>query len=160
VNGKEFQTEYDKNGQQVKVPKKRPCGKNPKVFFRVDYEEIHHHHRREGKSQDVFGFCPEHAEILAEGPARWSRPNPSYRREIVNGLRGIVKSITALDPSEVPDPVALSKREDTLRLMAAVKGDIKRRMCQRSTEKLSLDDWRDLFEECINEHCVEQVMLS
>ena len=160
VDGKDMMTDWDSKGQQVKVPKKRPCGKEPKVFIRVDYDELIHWYRKEGKFHDVFGFCPEHGALLAEGPARWNKKIGNYRHELVSRLRGNVKTVSVLDAAEIDDPKEMAKREDKLRHMTAIKGNIKRLMGQRNTSKLTLDDWEQVFDECRDEYAVESVMES
>jgi len=125
------------------------------MFLRVEYSELAYYREGEGKYKDIFGFCQEHGEFMAVDAKLWLEL--SKRRPRVYGLRGTVKSVDVVDPSEIPDPKELGRQEERLRTMAACKSDFKRRMNQKNTEKLRVEDWRILFEECLDEWVVEAV---
>jgi hypothetical protein len=145
------------NGQTITNEKTRVCGRDVSVFLRIEYSELYIHHARDGKFYDVFGFCPEHGEAINTHPEKLGS---RYAAGSIHGIRGSVKAVSLVDMAEVQDPKALSRLEDKLRLMAGVKGNIKRLMGQRNTRKLSVDDWRQICEEAIDEFTVESVMNS
>src|SRR5512135_840601 len=107
------------------------------------------------------GSASNTAPSSKRGIPAWKHDEKNYgRHDAIRGLRGHLKLVTRVDPSEVPNPKELALREDKLRKMASVKSDLKRIMSQRNTEKLTLDDWRTIFDETIDEFVVEGVMLS
>lgn len=146
----------DFSGKVTKFDRLRACGRDQKVFLRVEYSELHPYHQGEGKNYDVFGFCQQHADYLAKGPKKWRTPNGDHR--VFNGLRGNVAVISVVQG--VTDPIKLIREEDKLRLMAYVKSDFKRKMFQTNTRGLTPDDWRQLMEEVLQEWIVEGVMTS
>jgi hypothetical protein len=66
--------------------------------------------------------------------------------------------VTVVPASEVPDPKTLAKAEDKERRLVSVKSDIKRLMYQKNTSGFSLDDWRKIFGDCVDEFVVERIM--
>ena len=145
-------------GERI-VPKKKTliCGRKPEVFLRAFYRELIHYRRDEGKHDDLFGLCREHGSAFS-GVAAWARSARDHRGS-VSGLRGVVERIEVVSPDEV-DVAALARQDQAMRTMAAVKSDFKRKMRQRSTERLTVDHWRQLMEECIEEWVTESVMES
>jgi hypothetical protein len=139
----------------TKSERLRACGKDQKVFLRVEYSELHPYHQGEGKHYDIFGFCQEHGGYLANGPKKWQDSKGQHR---FRALRGTVSSVSVVPG--VLDPVQLAHEEDRLRLMAFVKSDFKRKMFQENTRCLTPDDWRQLMEEVLQEWIVEGVMTS
>jgi len=148
-------------GEKV-VPKNKVliCGRRPAVFLRAFYRELSAYRQREGKYDDVFGLCHEHGAVLAYDPSAWNRSAAGHRGErAVSGLRGVVDRVEAVDVSSL-DVASMAREEANLRIMASVKSDFKRKMCQRSTEPLTVDHWRQLFDECLQEWVAESVMES
>ena len=142
---------------QSKSEKTRVCGKDVSIFLRVEYDELYIQHARDGKFYDVFGFCPEHGNRLHAHPHEMGSRHAAGS---IRGMRGTVKAISLVDSAEIQDPKALSRLEDKLRLMAGIKGNIKRLMGQRNTRRLSVDDWRQICEDALDEFTVESVMNS
>ena len=121
--------------------KKRPCGKEQKIFLRFEYSKLHHYREREGRFFDCYGFCSEHGEFVLDNQDLLCSTGAAnadiYNHRIINGLRGDVKSVLVIDSSEIGDPIQHARNESRLRRMASVKGDIKRIMSQRNTASLS-----------------------
>jgi hypothetical protein len=136
------------------------CGKKAVIFLRVYYKELNHWRRNEGKHEDLFGFCPEHGELLSN-LAGWGavHDQADYRRGgVVSGQRGSVGRVEIV--TEGIDMDAQAKEDKNLRVVAAIKQNIKRTMRQVNTRNLTVDHWRQCFEETLNEWIVEQVQDS
>ena len=73
-------------------------------------------------------------------------------------LRGYIDFVSVVPPEEMENPKLVAVRENKLRHMNSVKGSIKRMMGQENTKKFSLDDWRIMFEESLEEFVVQGVM--
>lgn len=158
VDGK-VQEETYHTGKKITHVDTRPCSKNIAVLLRVDYSGLALHRTRENRFFDVFGFCQLHGEMLVKDPALWGYdPNNRMHGSRVRNLRGDIRAVSVVDTAE--DPKELAKTEDKIRLMVSVKSDIRRLMSQRNTSRLSIDDWRVIFGECIDDHVVEEVMES
>lgn len=143
----------------VKPTEKRMlCGRKPAVYVRVHYAELSHYRRGEGKFDDVFGLCCDHAHMAHEA-LPWNRGEDRWRPGAASGLRGTVErvEVVQMDASLL---AAEADRDKKLRLMASAKADFKRKMGQVSTQKLSVDDWRQVFDECVEEWVAEGVMES
>jgi hypothetical protein len=136
----------------------RNCGKDISILLRVDYSGLVQYRQREGRYHDIFGFCKAHGEEMSKSPKAWGGKQPHNGDHRVRNLRGDVQSISVV--VDVPDPKEMARQEDKIRRMVSVKSDIKRIMGQRNTENLSMDDWRTIFGDCIDELVVEGVMES
>ena len=137
------------------------CGRNAVRFVRATYTELRHYRQGEAKFDDVFGFCKEHLKFT-EDVKYWKpirRANMNFVESPVFGVRGDVGSIVVIEAS-LRDLEAEFRLDEKRRIMAAVKSDIKRKMCQRNTCKLTMEDWLTLCEEAIQEYTVESVMDS
>ena len=99
---------------QTTTPTKRICGKEIQAFVRVEYSELYHHRARDGKYYDVFGFCAPHGSEILKGVNLGN----ATQWEDLRGLRGYIKTMTAVAPSDVLDPKMLALQEQKLRLMA------------------------------------------
>jgi hypothetical protein len=134
------------------------CGCKPVVYVRVHYAELSHYRRGEGKYDDVFGLCGSHA-AMSGSALPWNRGEDRWRPGAVSGLRGTVErvEVVEMDASLLESE---ARRDKKLRLMASAKADFKRKMRQVSTQGLSVDDWRQVFEECVEEFVAESVMES
>jgi hypothetical protein len=136
--------------------KSRNCGKDPKILIRVDYTELFPYRAREGRFHDIFGFCEEHGNFLGKGKEAWkddSNGNPPARC-----LRGRIDFVSIVPPEEMEDPKLVAIRENKQRRMNSVKSSVKRMMAQENAKVFSLDDWRIMFEESIEEFIVSGVM--
>ncbi len=133
----------------------RPCGKNINIVLRVEYSVLSGYHIRENLFHDFLGFCKEHGEfILSDDSAEVLKRNQGHR------LRGVIMSVTEVNHSDIPDIKYFAEGATKARWMAGVKADIKRIMSQRNTRHMSMDDWRTIFTQAVDEITVEQVMES
>ncbi len=141
--------------------KKRPCGCEARVLYRVEYAQFEGYHRRfSGKTQDVFPVCLGHRDQMS-CPQAWSGRGYGAEKR-VSGIRGTVVSV-ALEPFDQTNGGGLDAayRGDAHRtLMDSFKSGIKRMMQQENARALSTDDWRVLCEEAVEEFVVASVMQS
>jgi hypothetical protein len=133
------------------------CGRKQSVFFRVHYSELSHWRKNEGKHDDMFGLCDKHAPSFERLKA-WNVVLEKYH-SAVSGLRGRVGSVERIAAGSV-DLDALAKEDKNQRKIAAVKSNIKRTMNQVNTKNLTVEHWRQCFEETLNEWITETVMKS
>lgn len=131
------------------------CGKKPAVLVRVHYSELHRWRQNEGKNSDVFALCIEHGAEFAE-PSKWNIGKVQHRQGSISGQRGVVDFIEVIQG----DLEFQAKEDKNLRVMASVKQGIKRTMNQTNTKNLSIDHWRQVFEETLSEWIIEQVQDS
>lgn len=157
---KVFKTKQGVGAAQQIVPKKKVaiCGRKVEIYVRAFYKELHPYRQKEGKFDDLFGVCCGHGPKLMD-VAAWEGMKHDWHRGVLSGLRGIVERVEMVPMSE-GDLAALAKQDEMLRLMAMCKQDFKRKMNQTNVAKLTVDHWRQVFEECIEEFVAEQVMES
>ena len=146
---------------KVKKEKTMICGRKPEFFVRAFYKELHQYRKGEGKYEDLFCLCADHGPVLAADVAAWNSAGQSRWSgdRAVSGLRGLVERVEVVPPGEVAF-ASMAREDRDLRVMASVKSDFKRKMRQSNTSKLSVDQWRRVFEECVEEWLVEGVMES
>jgi len=138
------------------------CGRKPTVFVRVFYRELHRYRQNEGKHEDLFGLCSDHGIELQE-PSTWNEKHIGPRNTGgVSGQRGIVERVEVIGTEEILglDMNAQVKEDKNLRTIASVKAGIKRTMRQVNTKNLTVDHWRQCFEETLNEWVVEHIQNS
>jgi len=152
------------NGSWPKVvtptKKKLVCGCKVAALVRVHYKELSRHRRGEGKYDDVFGLCLKHLAALSEDAGAWNRGGDHWRPGAVSGLRGLVERVDVDVPLGELSAGLAAKNDQALRVMASFKAEFKRKMRQRNAVKLSVDNWRQLFEEIVDEWVAEEVMDS
>jgi len=137
-------------------------GLDGSVFYKVEYSELSYYRSGEGKYEDIVGICSKHAQQFSQ-PKAWLGTNQDWRsrnQRTVNGLRGTVGRVSVVTESLPSQLEAMHKRDMLDRVAANCKHTIKRMMGQKNHEKLSLDDWEKLFDECLQEFTVERVMES
>ena len=133
--------------------KRRSCGKDPSVLLRVDYEDLHHYHKRTGSYHDVFGFCKKHGDILAVGPGPWEDDGARLRSVLC--LRGKIATVTVVESTENPKEIAV--KENRIRQLDSIKSQIKRIMSQSNTKTFTPEEWRTIVEAAISEYTTEMV---
>jgi hypothetical protein len=154
------QMQQQATGQNI-VPTKKTvvCGKKQEIFVRVHYKDLKHYHRRSGKFDDVFGLCRDHTS-LAHDVKIWQKSDRGiheWHGGACSGIRGVVDRVEVVQGM---DPAVLARQDKTLRVMATAKSNFKRIMVQDNVSSLSVDNWRQLMEECIEEWVTEGVMNS
>lgn len=131
---------------------RRLCAKRAVAFVRLEYAELRPHHEGSGQYHDVFPFCADcWAKLRPQGIG------PFTRWGEVNGVRGTPKSVAEVPAGDVPAAQVTTPR---LRAIMGHKANIKRLMRQRNSESVTLDDWRKLLSEVVDEFVVEEVMRS
>jgi putative NIF3 family GTP cyclohydrolase 1 type 2 len=142
----------------------RNCNCDAVVLYRVEYSALHPYRSRENKFFDLVGICRSHADKFAD-PKEWYSPDSwqAARKKAVNGLRGRVSAVSVVETGEFShhqDVERLYREDERRKIAAGFKQAIKRMMGQRSSSKLTTEDWTELFGECMEEFVVEQVMDS
>ena len=128
------------------------------VFYKVQYSELHYHHERSGKFEDVIPICRRHAKEYS-APTPWNA-KAGYRHAIC-GLRGIVGTIAPVDPSLMPSQMQEKFRSDERETICSeIKGSIKRIMEQKNVTDIKPSEWEKIFNDCVLEFTVERVMNS
>lgn len=145
----------------VKVPKETTtvCYNQARQFFHVTYGELNYYRKNETSYEDTFGLCNECAEGMQE-VAKWMpAPNADYSRAgSVVGVRGIVKKVEIVAEPASFEGEYLERQKH--RLMEEVKADFMRKMQQKNTSILSLDDWRAVFDKALEDFVVLGVQNS
>ena len=138
----------------------RPCGCNAKVLYRVDYSSLFLHRVKENKFSDLFGVCEKHVMEFSKVQAWFSPRNwKDQRQKTVNGLRGIVESVSQVEMSS--DLIeSIYRRDEIQKISAGFKSTIKIMMGRKNASKLRTEDWAILFEESIQEFIVEDIHSS
>jgi len=144
------------NPKKVIVPKKKTVRCSCKVvgFVRVQYASLTAYRSGESKYDDIFGLCREHLALLSSSPAPWNR-KVHWQIGAVSGQRGRVEVV---EPAQVE--VKDARRDAVLRIMTAFKSEVKRKMRQSNAKDLSVEDWRQLLSEAVDEWVTEEVMNS
>ena len=119
----------------------------------MTYKDLFSYRDGESKYTDIFGLCALH-QPMANDVALWHTPPKAYRGGAVSGIRGYVTSINIVTDSD-PNKVRLLDKE--LTLMAGVKREFKMKMGLPSLSSLSIDQWRLLMEEALDEFIIEHV---
>jgi len=156
------------NGRRPKVvtPTKKMlvCGCKVAALVRVHYRELSRYRRGEGKYDDVFGLCLRHLAALSEDAGAWNVGGDHWRPGAVSGLRGLVERVEVRVPTDAlggaVSAETAAKNDKALRVMASFKADFKRKMRQSNASFLSVDNWRQLFGEIVDEWVAEEVMDS
>jgi hypothetical protein len=147
---------------QVVVPKEKVviCGRKAEVYLRAHYKELDRYRKKEGKYNDLFGLCSQHGSEFASNADAWNRGICAWRsNQALSGLRGLVERVEMVHMNE-EDLLAVAEQDKILRLMAMCKKDFKRKMSQSGVSKLTVDHWRQVFDECIEEFVAEGIMDS
>jgi hypothetical protein len=148
----------DKNNKPIQdgyrdIQKLRPCAKKASVVVHVKYSELFSYLRLESNLDDHFAFCDKCWErIRPQGLAAF---NDGVFNRFMNGVRGVAKSVEVSDPSSVPtisDPKS--------RRLLRTKASIKKMMIQDNSRNITLDEWRQIFKEALEEHVIEGVLES
>jgi hypothetical protein len=152
----------------VEVMRPRLCAKRATRFASVRYSELHYHMRREAKFEEVIPLCEECWARLGPGGAASfnatfdtffkvpSKNNPGYYGSTIHRLRGTVGSVALLD--EPPREGAVLTR--TMKELLGIKANLKRIMSQKNVAFATPDQWRQVFEEALDEHVVGEVLDS
>lgn len=138
------------------------CGKKAVVVLRANYSELHPHLRGESKYYDVFGLCKEHGHDFAMDERCWQR-KPSKPNGVgysnISGLRGIVISVEII-PMDGIDLKAFLREDEDQRTITSLKRELLNKMRQGNTSHLTLEHWRQVFEESLQEFIIEKVQDS
>lgn len=137
---------------RVKKEKLRLCAKTATTFVKAEYSDLFT--QRESKFDDVFPFCGACWDRVRKmGLAAFNRQKWGDDGRIVNMVRGTVKSF---DLTDSPDGIMDAKA----RRLLGLKADLKRIMCQKNSGGLTLDDWRKVFQDAMDEFVVEETLRS
>lgn len=156
----------DKNKRPVGYWTVRRCGKKSHTVFRIEYSELRWHN---DKFDDTFGICSHHLErfqdvnawnvkLPANPNASQNGPSPTWSFSVISKLRGTVSSLEVIGSAE--DEQKLVKENRTETKVSDIKASLKKLMDQGNTKMLSVDDWRRIFDESLNEWVVGGVQNS
>ena len=152
----------DKNKRPVGYWTVRRCGKKSHTVFRVGYSELKWNNY---KFDDMFGICSHHLERFQDVNA-WNvklpaNPNNTWSFSVISKLRGTVGSLEVIDSAgSAEDKQKLIKENRTETKVSDIKASLKKLMDQGNTKMLSVDDWRRIFDESLNEWVVGGVQNS
>ena len=135
------------------------CARKAHGFVCVTYKELCN--PRETKFKDVFGLCQDHFRTMMD-PGSWARGWTKHgwtneggyfgSQGVVHDLRGLVETIEACERPLNP------KEEKILRQLDSHKANIKRMMGQANAKEITLDMWREAFEDILQDMLVKEVM--
>lgn len=152
----------DKNKRPMGYWTVRRCGKKSHTVFRVEYSELKWHN---DKFDDAFGICSHHLERFQNVnewnirlPANPNKPNKTWSFSVISKLRGKVASLQVVGSAE--DGQKLVKENKLDGKISDLKASLKKLMNQGNTSMLSVDDWRRVFDESLNEWVVGGVQDS
>lgn len=83
----------------------------------------------------------------------------SWHSGMASGLRGHVASVRVAEVAGTA-MAGVVRREAAERTIAFIKKDLKRKMRQENAKHLSIDDWRRMYAEIVDEFVAEEVMSS
>lgn len=139
--------------------KQKPCRRKVTSHFRVTYSEALPDFIGHRPKEDVFGLCAKHAkEFLQAGLERWQlQPRPENAEPwiriapVVQDQRGIIDSAVQCLPS---------RGDRKPRVRDHFRCSLKLLLNQEGASILDSDDWREIFDDALNEHVVRKVMSS
>ena len=130
------------------------CPKTAKRFFKVKYSSFLEYRKHETKTDDVFGLCEECASDALD-PAWWSKKIDQYYRS-VKDLRGVVASVEEVQADKKIMEQSYAEERKAV-AMDGVKADFLRKMRQKNTASFTLEDWRQIFDQALDDFVVFEV---